>query len=319
MDGFCMQQTNFPFVCCIVDDASTDGEQGIIINYVKEHFDLSEQSVWYEKETDYAQIIFAQHKVNINCYFAVLLLKENLYSKHQGSKKLQYISEWRENSEYEAICEGDDYWISSSKLQEEVDFMDQHQEYGLVHTDFDLVKGNRNHEVNVHKDGDYWPFSLTEGLSIGTLTTLIRMSVFDVIPQYYLKEKWPMGDKPLWIEISRYFKIHYIPKVTAKYRILEKSASHGNIDKLISFLDASEDITTFYARKFGVSVRDRWERVGYYENLMKYAYRYSKREYAAKILKCALKNRRISFKLIVFYLGTRYSLLRRIIRKYGGN
>ena len=24
MDGFCMQQTNFPFVCMIMDDASTD-------------------------------------------------------------------------------------------------------------------------------------------------------------------------------------------------------------------------------------------------------------------------------------------------------
>ena len=25
MNGFVMQQTDFPFVCCIVDDASTDG------------------------------------------------------------------------------------------------------------------------------------------------------------------------------------------------------------------------------------------------------------------------------------------------------
>ena len=32
MDGFTMQQTNFPFVCCIVDDASTDGEQKVITN-----------------------------------------------------------------------------------------------------------------------------------------------------------------------------------------------------------------------------------------------------------------------------------------------
>ena len=30
MDGFTMQQTSFPFVCTIVDDASTDGEQEVI-------------------------------------------------------------------------------------------------------------------------------------------------------------------------------------------------------------------------------------------------------------------------------------------------
>lgn len=319
MDGFVMQQTNFPFVCCIVDDASTDGEQKIIQDYLDAYFDLSEKSVGYKRETDYAHIIFAQHKKNKNCYFAVLFLKENLYSKHQSAKKRLYISEWRDNSEYEAICEGDDFWICSNKLQIEVDFMDQHQDYGLVHTDFDLVKGNRNHKVHEHKDGNYWPYSLTEGLSIGTLTTLIRMSVFDIIPEFYLTEKWPMGDKPLWIEISRYFKIHYIPMVTAKYRVLENSASHGNIEKLISFLDASEDITTFYAQKFGVSVRDRWTKVYYYENLMKYAYRFSDSESAAKFFKFALKNKCASFKLFVFYLGAKYVSLRRIISKFGGN
>ena len=30
MNGFTMQQTDFPFVCCIVDDASTDEEQRVI-------------------------------------------------------------------------------------------------------------------------------------------------------------------------------------------------------------------------------------------------------------------------------------------------
>ena len=40
MNGFTMQQTNFPYVCCIVDDASTDGEQQVIIEYIKEYFDI---------------------------------------------------------------------------------------------------------------------------------------------------------------------------------------------------------------------------------------------------------------------------------------
>ena len=31
MNGFTMQQTDFPFVCCIVDDASTDEEQKVIL------------------------------------------------------------------------------------------------------------------------------------------------------------------------------------------------------------------------------------------------------------------------------------------------
>ena len=39
MDGFCMQQTNFPFVCMIMDDASTDGEPEVIKQYLNDNFD----------------------------------------------------------------------------------------------------------------------------------------------------------------------------------------------------------------------------------------------------------------------------------------
>ena len=68
MDGFTMQQTSFPFVCTIVDDASTDGEPEVIRKYVEENFDFSEDSVAFHKETDYAHITYAQHKTNKNCY-----------------------------------------------------------------------------------------------------------------------------------------------------------------------------------------------------------------------------------------------------------
>ena len=94
MNGFTMQQTDFPFVCTIVDDASTDGEQEVIRKYVEENFDFSEGSAAYSKETDYAFITYAQHKTNKNCYFAVLYLKENHYS--QKKDKSPYLKEWRD-------------------------------------------------------------------------------------------------------------------------------------------------------------------------------------------------------------------------------
>lgn len=129
MNGFTMQQTSFPFVCCIVDDASTDGEQDVIRKYVKDNFDFSEGSVAFHKETDYAHITYAQHKTNKNCYFAVLYLKENHYS--QRKPKMGYISEWRDMCEYEALCEGDDWWISAEKLQKQYDILENHQELDM--------------------------------------------------------------------------------------------------------------------------------------------------------------------------------------------
>lgn len=131
MLGFCSQKTAFPYICCIVDDASTDGEQTVICEYLAENFDFSNSSIAKKYETDYAKVIFAQHKTNKNCFFAVLLLKENHYVKKEGYKKLQYLKSWRDECTYEALCEGDDYWINENKLQMQVDFLDKNKDYSV--------------------------------------------------------------------------------------------------------------------------------------------------------------------------------------------
>ena len=56
MDGFCMQQTNFPFVCMIMDDASTDGEPEVIKQYLNDHFDTE----WTKETDDYRYALFLQ-------------------------------------------------------------------------------------------------------------------------------------------------------------------------------------------------------------------------------------------------------------------
>lgn len=133
MNGFCMQETNFPFVCLIVDDASTDGEQEVISKYIEENFDLSENSDSYVKDTEYAHIIYAQHKNNRNCFFVVMFLKENHYSMQKD--KFHYIDEWRKNCKYEALCEGDDYWIIHTKLKKQIECMESNRNIMLTYTD----------------------------------------------------------------------------------------------------------------------------------------------------------------------------------------
>ena len=119
MNGFVIQQTSFPFVCTIVDDASTDGEQVIIKKYVSENFDLQQTAIAYEKDTDYGHVTFARHKSNRSCYFAVIYLKENHYS--QQKSKVPYLKEWLD-TKYVAFCEGDDFWIDKNKLQKQFSF-----------------------------------------------------------------------------------------------------------------------------------------------------------------------------------------------------
>ena len=148
LNGFVMQKTDFPFVCTIMDDASTDGEQEVIKKYMQDFFDLQDASVAYERDTDYGHVIFAQHKTNKNCFFAVILLQENHYS--QKKSKAPYLTEWL-NTKYIALCEGDDYWIDPMKLQKQVFFLETHPEYDMVCTRF-------NHKI--YEEGKIIPSDL---------------------------------------------------------------------------------------------------------------------------------------------------------------
>lgn len=129
MDGFVIQKTSFPYVCCIVDDASTDGEPDVIDKYMKEHFDLYDASTVLREDTDDYNLLFARHRSNINCYFAVFFLKYNHYCNPENKQKRSiYTSRWLDNAEYIAVCEGDDYWIDSNKLQKQVLALEDHPE-----------------------------------------------------------------------------------------------------------------------------------------------------------------------------------------------
>ena len=249
MDGFCMQQTNFPFVCTIIDDASTDGEQEVIRQYLQEHFELEDKSVVMNEDSDDYVLTFAQHKTNKNCYFAVIYLKYNHYSIRKS--KMPYLKRWA-NVKYIALCEGDDYWTASNKLQKQVDFLEANPDYGMAYT---------NHQQYIQKTGE-----LKNGYSIQTnfnemlycnrvctLTTCFRRKMW----QDYYKEinpisqqrGWLMGDYPLWLYIMANSKAKFLPDVTGVYRVLDNSASHfTSFNKKIKFIESTYDICLFFAQ-----------------------------------------------------------------------
>ena len=138
MNGFTMQETTFPFVCTIIDDASTDGEPEVIKKYLLENFDFEDTATVRNEETDDYVMTFARHKTNRNCFFAVFFLKYNHYKKK--SKNL-YIAEW-EDTKYVAYCEGDDYWINPLKLQKQSDYMNSHLDCSATFGNFIVYDQN---------------------------------------------------------------------------------------------------------------------------------------------------------------------------------
>ena len=63
-------------------------------------------------DIELSNVIIAPHKINKNCTFALYLLKQNMYGRPE---KRKMIRPWEEHCEYEALCEGDDYWIKKDR------------------------------------------------------------------------------------------------------------------------------------------------------------------------------------------------------------
>lgn len=151
LNGFVMQQTNFPFVAVVIDDASTDGEQEVIKAYADEHFDHSEETGFNQWETEEANWTFARHKENGNCHLVAVYLKRNLF--REPEKKEEVVKDWL-NTKYIAFCEGDDYWTDPLKLQKQVDFLEIHEGFGFVGTNVILNNhGNMIHEPSMAPSG----------------------------------------------------------------------------------------------------------------------------------------------------------------------
>ena len=228
LNGFVMQKTSFPYVVMVVDDASTDGEQKIIKDFISEQFDINDTKIAYEEETDYAYITYARHKTNLNCYIVAIYLKENHHSSRK--KKLPYLTHWRDYSKYEALCEGDDYWIDSYKLQKQVDFMEMNSEYTMCHTSFRYYYESQQKFLK-SKDILINQSIINKGLTyeniltnyrIQTVTVLYKHSYKNILSQedpfLYGSGYFLMGDTPLWYGLFKKGKIGFIPDITSVYR-----------------------------------------------------------------------------------------------------
>ena len=244
MNGFAMQETTFPVISCIIDDASTDGTQEVIRQYLVTHF----QEPYRKIETNDFNLICCRHKNNTNCFFAVFFLKYNHYRIKKP--KLAYLAEWRDEAEYEALCEGDDYWIDNNKLQIQADFLDANGGFVMCYT-----KCKRYYSIENTFESEAWggPGETFESLiyenTVPTLTVMFRIKAHkkyynEVNPQSH---SWKIGDFPMWLYFSHGSGIKFLDFVSGVYRIINESASHfKKPDEYRSFIESSINIAEFF-------------------------------------------------------------------------
>ena len=248
LEGFVMQQTNFPFVAIVHDDASTDGSAAIIREY----------------EEKYPDIIKPIYEA------------ENQYSKHDGSLgRIMNAAIDATGAKYIAMCEGDDYWTDPLKLQKQVDFLESHPEVGLCYTDYGkCANTNKPYIWGAFTNGvavppkDYEEF-LLENSYIAPMTWMYRRDVWK-----NLDLDWVRTDGTLvWaLEFYMKSKVAYLPDITAIYREHWGSASKpvnekGFFRQYKGVLDTELEFVGRYRERVPKELEDKIRSKGYIDLL----------------------------------------------------
>jgi len=209
--GFTKQKTSFPFSCVIIDDHSTDDSQHIVKEWIDKECDQN-SIVLYDSDLFY--LFVANHKKNTNCFFAFYLLKQNLYG---DIRKEEILEPWRIHSKYEAICEGDDYWTYSNKLQEQVDFLEEHINYSATASNSLIYRGVSlpTNPFGPLINKDYYKLKdIVVKRQFHTASVVFRISSMRNC-KYYKKGLW---DTFKWCCLLSQGPIHYSSKMTCIYR-----------------------------------------------------------------------------------------------------
>lgn len=309
LNGFAMQQTEFPFVCLVMDDCSTDGEQEVIKAWMERECDMVEAEYI---ELELSNVILLPHKTNPTCSFAFYLLKQNLW--REGALKHTLVTPWRVHCEYEALCEGDDYWISPVKLQKQVEFLDTNKDFAMCYSPCYRFYQDTKTLTKDTFGGDNELFEdFVRENTVPTPTILMRQSMyvkyFESINPY--ARNWLMGDYPMWLYFSHEYKVKCMKdEIFSVYRVLENSASHSSdITKFENFIINTTEIVKFFTDYFNEpNLYDPNATYRYlFSNAVKYGNKEKAKEYFQKVDHPSLKMR---LKYFIIQNDALYSILK---------
>lgn len=223
LNGFAMQQTDFSFVCLVMDDASTDGEQEVIKNWMQRECDMSKAETI---DIPTSTVIIVPHIDNKSCTFAFYLLKQNLNKVRGGKKK--HVDPWRDRCKYEALCEGDDYWIDPKKLQTQVDFMESNPDCYLCTHGTNMVDENDCRVICskvISKQISLYSMSdaiAGYGRKTCTPSFLFRSILITKLPIYVPSA--PCCDYVLPVLAAHYGNVANLPSISAAHRVLSSNS-----------------------------------------------------------------------------------------------
>lgn len=188
IEGFVMQKTNFPVEIYVHDDASTDDTANIIREYAVRHSQI-------------IPICLTENKFSVDKSY----LNRIMFEKAKGK--------------YIAMCEGDDYWTDSSKLQKQVDFLESDPDYSICFHNVKIIHedGSREpHLSNANQKSTTTFADLAQRNYIHTVSCVFRNDK-TAMPEWFYKMS--AGDWVLHLLNAEHGKIGYLDEVMAVYRV----------------------------------------------------------------------------------------------------
>lgn len=192
LEGFLIQETDFPFEIIIHDDASTDKTADIIREYADA----------------YPQII------------KPIIQTENQYSIDVHSP---FKNTWKQaKGEYIALCEGDDYWTDAQKLHLQLELCVHHNYSVVFHSATELnLKTNEKKIVSraQEKNGRVGLIDSVKGRGAFMPTPSLffpKKLVIDKVD--WFDKSFPIGDFFLQMILSYSGEIFYIDQPMCVYR-----------------------------------------------------------------------------------------------------
>lgn len=189
IDSLLSQKTSFKFTILIHDDCSNDGTTDLLKHYYSLFPDKIELICQSEN----------QYKKGVN-----------VWAKYQ----LPLVK-----TKYVALCDGDDYWVDSNKLQKQVDFLEKNQDfvicYHRVYTINERMQMSEEELNYLNKPHIYTIEDLANGNFMHTPSVVFRN--IQNLPKWYSEIK--VGDYPLFMLAAATGKIYYMPDFMAVYRV----------------------------------------------------------------------------------------------------
>lgn len=190
IESVLMQQTNFAYELVVSDDCSTDRTREIVLEFQR-------------KFPDRITVVFPSENLGFGGNGIFVKLLQDL----RGS--------------YVAVLDGDDYWTSSTKLQKQADFLDEHPECAMCFHNVNILFQDASQEPELFNPSTQSRIStlaeILERHFIAYCSVMFRSGGLGEIPDWFYQTT--ATDWVLHVLNAQHGSIGYLDDTMGVYRV----------------------------------------------------------------------------------------------------